>query len=67
MRKLFLALGALAVAGIAMPAAVATQANAETVVIKKDRGHHYGWYKHHNWRHDNAKVVVVKKKRHWHD
>jgi len=64
MRKLMFALGALAVAGFALPAATATQASAETVVIKKDNGRHEGW-RHRHWREHNAKVVVIKKKR-WH-
>ncbi|MBV9557001.1 MAG: hypothetical protein JO254_07960 [Pseudolabrys sp.] len=61
MRKLTLAIAATAfVAGsFALPV---TQASAQdkTVIIKKDRGHHYGWRHHHH--HD--KVVVIKKERH---
>ena len=63
MRKIVLTLAALAAVGIALPAATTQPANAETVVIKKDRGHHYGWRNHH--RH-NTKVVVIKKTRHMH-
>jgi len=56
MRKLVMILAAVAAVGIALP--VATQsASAETVVIKKDRGHHYGWRNHR----DN--VVIIKKHR----
>jgi Spy/CpxP family protein refolding chaperone len=58
MRKLVLTLAALAAVGIALP--VATQpASAGTVVIKKDRGHHYGWRNHRA-----QKVVIVKKRHH---
>jgi Spy/CpxP family protein refolding chaperone len=59
MRKIVLTLAALAAVGIALP--VATQpASANTVVIKKDRGHHYGWRNH------RAERVVIVKKRHHH-
>jgi hypothetical protein len=54
-----LTLSALAAFGIALPAATTQPASAETVVIKKDRGHHYGW------RHrDRDRVVIVKKRHH---
>ena len=48
MRKIVLALAAVAAIGIALPVAATTPADATTVVIKKgkrhwDRGHHYGW------------------------
>ena len=59
MRKTLLTLAALAAFGIALPVASTQPANAETVVIKKDRGHHYGWRNHHPNR-----VVVVKKRYH---
>lgn len=50
MRKVIASAIALAVLGLAAPIAAITSADArETVIIKKDRGHHYGWYKH---RHD---------------
>jgi hypothetical protein len=65
MRKLFIGLGALAVAGFALPAATPASAQDRTVIIKKDRGHHEGW-RHHNWRRHNAKVVIVKKHKRWH-
>ena len=58
MRKLVLTLAALAVVGIALPVASNT-ANAETVVIKENRGHHYGWRNHRA-----EKVVIVKKRHH---
>ena len=58
MRKLVLTLAALAAVGIALPVASNT-ANAETVVIKQNRGHHYGWRNHRA-----EKVVIVKKRRH---
>ena len=61
MRKTLLTLAALAAFGIALPVATAP-ASAETVIIKKDRGHHYGWRNHHRDR----KVVIIKKKRHHH-
>ena len=61
MRKLVLTLAALAAVGIALPVASNT-ANAETVIIKQNRGHHYGWRNHRAER-----VVIVKKKRHHRD
>jgi hypothetical protein len=45
MRKIILTLAALAAVGIALPV-VSNSASAETVVIKRDRGHHYGWRNH---------------------
>jgi hypothetical protein len=47
----------LAVSGLALPASISASAQDRTVIIKKDRGHHYGW------RHHNAKVVIIKKHR----
>jgi len=66
MRKIILTLAALAAVGIALPAAT-NSASAETVVIKKDRGHHYGWDRghHYGWRNHRAERVVVVKKRHY--
>ena len=61
MRKLVLTLAALAAVGIALPVASTTAANAETVVIKQNRGHHYGWRNH------RAERVVIVKKRHHRD
>ncbi len=58
MRKIVLTLAALAAVGIALPVAT-NSASAETVVIKQNHGHHYGWRNHHD------RVVVVKK-RHYH-
>ena len=58
MRKLVLTLAALAAVGIALPVASNT-ANAETVVIKQNHGHHYGWRNHRA-----EKVVIVKKRHH---
>lgn len=46
MRKIIASVIALAVLGIAAPIAATSSADARTVIIKKDRGHHYGWYKH---------------------
>ena len=51
MRKIVLTLAAIAAVGIALPVAT-NSASAETVVIKQNRGHHYGW------RHHNERVVV---------
>jgi hypothetical protein len=51
MRKIILTLAAIAAVGIALPVAT-NSASAETVVIKQNRGHHYGW------RHHNERVVV---------
>ena len=58
MRKIILTLAALAAVGIALPVAT-TSASAETVVIKQNRGHHYGWRNHRADR-----VVIVKKRHH---
>jgi hypothetical protein len=57
MRKIILTLAALAAVGIALPVATTQSASAETVVIKQNRGHHYGWRNHHRDR-----VVVVKQR-----
>ena len=64
MRKILLTLAALAAFGIALPVASPEPANAETVIIKKSRGHghHYGWRNHRAER-----VVVVKKHRYHHN
>ena len=59
MRKIILTLAALAAFGIALPVATTQSANAETVVIKQNRGHHYGWRNHRAER-----VVIVKKRHH---
>ena len=69
MRNLFLTVAALAALGIALPVATTESAKAETVVIKKNRGHHYGWNRHHrdrvvirehreHRRHHGAAVIV---------
>jgi Ni/Co efflux regulator RcnB len=54
MRKLVLALAALAVAGLALPMSV--PAEAKTVIIKKG-GHHH---------HHHADKVIIKKRGHRH-
>jgi hypothetical protein len=66
MRKVLASVIALAVLGIAAPIAATTSANARTVIIKKDRGHHYGWNRHrgeraYGWdrhRHRGTKVII---------
>jgi hypothetical protein len=67
MRKVIASVIALAVLGLTAPLAIATSANAreKVVIIKKDRGHHYGWYKHRHDRdyargrhHRGARVIV---------
>jgi hypothetical protein len=58
MRKTVLTLAALAAFGFVLPVAATGSANAETVVIKKNHGHHYGWRNH------RAEKVVIVKKRH---
>jgi Ni/Co efflux regulator RcnB len=66
MRKIVIALAALAAFGIAVPAATTSAEARDVVVIKKKhrdhgrhlgwyRGHHYGWYKH---RKPGAKVII---------
>jgi hypothetical protein len=62
MRKIFLTLAALAAFGIVLPVAATEPASAETVIIKKNRGHHYGWRNHRAER-----VVIVKKHRRHHN
>ena len=64
MRKIVLALAAVAAVGIAIPTFTSTPAEArEVVVIKKHRDHgrhfgrHYGWHKH---RHFHRGHVVVR-------
>lgn len=61
MRKFILALGAIAALGLAVPATNTAQAQDAKIVVKTehhDRGMHRGW------RHHNAKVVVIKHRRH---
>ena len=66
MRKVIASVIALAVLGIAAPIAATTLANAETVIIKKHRGEHYGWNRHRGERsydrdrhhHRGAKVII---------
>lgn len=67
MRKLFICLAALGAAAIALPVATPASAQDKTIIIKKDRGHHYGWRNNDGWRRHNAKVVVIKKERRHHD
>ena len=52
MRKLVLALAAVAAVGIALPVTATTPADAATVVIKKRNN---GW--HHGYRHRDRVVV----------
>ena len=68
MRKVIASVIALAVLGITAPIAAVTSADARTVIIKKDRGHHYGWYKHrgersYGWdrghRHHRGTKVII--------
>lgn len=70
MRKLVLALAAVAAVGLAVPAFSAGPAEArDVIVIKKKhrdhgrhlgwyRGKHYGWAKHRHHRHRGAHVTV---------
>lgn len=56
MRRIVLALAAVAAVGLAVPVVTAPAEAAQVVVIKKknhwNRGHHYGWNKHrHHQRH----------------
>jgi hypothetical protein len=59
MRKIAIAIAALAIAGFAAPSM--QTANAETIVVKKG-GHDRDWERHHH-----KKVVVIKHRRHDHD
>ena len=69
MRKIVLTLAAIAAVGIALPVA-SNSANAETVVIKQNRGHHYGWRNHHDRvvvrEHREHRGVVVREGRRHH-
>jgi Ni/Co efflux regulator RcnB len=56
MRKIALAIAALAIAGFAAPNV--QSANAETIVVKKDRDHDRDWGRHHH-----KKVVIIKHRR----
>ena len=68
MRKLVIALAAVAAVGIALPTFASSPAEARDVVIIKkkhrDHGRHLGWYKgqHYGWskhhRHHNTRVIV---------
>ena len=69
MRRLIIALVSLGFLGLALPIIGSTSADARhyrghsnVVVIKKNRGHHYGWYKnrhrHHHHRHSGARVII---------
>ena len=66
MRKIVLTLAAIAAVGIALPMA-SNSASAETVVIKQNRGHHYGWRNHERDRvvvRHRDRVVVHEGRRH---
>jgi hypothetical protein len=66
MRKIVLALAAVAAFGIAMPVVSAPAEAREVVIIKKkkkwrhhyNRGHHYGWYKHKRHHRHGATVII---------
>jgi hypothetical protein len=67
MKKFGYIVAALVAVGIAAPSI----ASAETVVIKRGGGHHYGAraefreHRDHGWRHRHAdRVVIIKKHRH---
>ena len=60
MRKIVLALASVAALGLALPVVSAPAEARDVVVIKKNKGHHYGWRNH------RAEHVVVVKKRHRH-
>jgi Ni/Co efflux regulator RcnB len=56
MRKIVLALAAVAAVGLAIPTFAATPAEARDVIVinknmHRDHGRHYGWYKHRHHRH----------------
>jgi len=70
MRKIVLALAAVAAFGLAIPVASSPADARDVIIIKKkkshmhsDRGHHYGWHKkhhrhHHSDRRHGARVVI---------
>jgi hypothetical protein len=63
MRKIVLALAAVAAFGLALPVASAPAEARDVVIIKKhrhyDRGHHYGWYKQRHRHHHRAGATVI--------
>jgi hypothetical protein len=62
MRKLVLALAALAAVGLALPVTSSARAEESRVIIKHgDRGLHRGWEHHHA-----KKVVIIKHRGHHH-
>jgi hypothetical protein len=73
MRKIVLALGAIATLGVLLPITTSAQAEDRTVIIKRgdhDRGLHRGWVRghHYGWDRDRrhaTKVVVIKRSRHY--
>lgn len=60
MLKIVVAAAALAIISFSVPT---TQAEAATVVIKKDRGHDRDWGR----RHHHKKIVVIKRGHRNHD
>ena len=68
MKKLGYALAAIGAIALAVP----SMASAETIVIKRGGGHHYGHGAraemhhdrgmHRGWRHNDRKVVIIKKR-----
>jgi hypothetical protein len=68
MRKIVLALAALAAFGLAIPAASTPAEARDVVIIKKkhhwrhhyNRGHHYGWYKHRRHHHHRGARIVIR-------
>jgi ABC-type sugar transport system substrate-binding protein len=55
MRKIVLALAAVAAVGLALPI-VSVPAQAEKVVIVKKRNHDHWWHRHHH--HHRDRVIV---------
>jgi len=67
MKKIILALVAVAIVALGVPLASSTSADArhyrghkKVIVIKRhhDRGRHYGWHKKRHHHHRGASVVV---------
>ena len=79
MRKITLALAALAALGLSIPMTSAVKAEEAKVVVKsgdRDRDHDRRWHRDRDHKkvviikkkhHDNRKVVILKKKHHDHD
>lgn len=58
MRRLLIAFSALAALGLAIPATTGS-AQAETIIVNGNHGHHYGWRNHRG-----TKVIIRRDRGH---